>query len=355
MITLRVRLVALFVLMALVVAAVIVIAVERFSADQVMRLAMQTGLSEADAQAMFDSAVGRVVVIGAVVGVLLGALAAWWLMVRLLGPLRRLTDATRAVAGGDLRARVAAPPDPELRDLADAFNGMADSLERAEELRRRLVEDVAHELRTPLTSLRGYTEALADGVAEPTPAMLRTLHEEMLRLSRLVEQLDLLARGDPAGRALAMAPLDLPAIVTRATEIASPDLAGRGVTLRVDCAPDLPPVRGDADAIGQVVGNLLQNAVRYTDDGGSVTVDVASVPGEGVRTTVTNSGAPIPPDELPLIWERLYRVDRSRDRASGGSGIGLAIVRDIVRAHGGAVGAASANGRTEVWFTLPAA
>jgi two-component system, OmpR family, sensor histidine kinase BaeS len=353
-ITLRVRLVALFVLMALVVAAVIVVAVQRFSADQVMRLAMETGLSEADAQAMFDSAVGRVVLIGAIVGVVLGSLAAWWLMVRLLGPLRRLTDATRAVAAGDLAARVPAPPDPELRDLADAFNGMADSLQRAEELRRRLVEDVAHELRTPLTSLRGYTEALADGVAEPTPDMLRILHEEMLRLSRLVEQLDFLARGDPAGRPLAMAPLDLPAIVARATEIVAPDLATRGVALDVSCAPALAPVRGDADAIGQVVGNLLQNAVRYTDDGGAVTVAVA--PDEGaVRTTVTNSGTPIPPEELPLIWERLYRVDRSRDRASGGSGIGLAIVRDIVRAHGGEVGATSAMGRTEVWFTLPTA
>ena len=354
MITLRLRLVALFVLMALVVAAVIVIAVERFSADQVMRLAMETGLSEADAQAMFDSAVSRVVVIGALVGVILGSLAAWWLMVRLLGPLRRLTDATRAVAAGDLRARVAAPPDPELRELADAFNGMADSLQRAEELRRRLVEDVAHELRTPLTSLRGYTEALADGVAEPTPEMLRILHEEMLRLARLVEQLDLLARGDPAGRALAMAPLDLPAIVARATDIVAPDLAGRGITLDVHCEPDLPSVRGDADAIGQVVGNLLQNAVRYTDDGGSVTVQVSRRATGEVRTTVANTGASIPPDELPLIWERLYRVDRSRDRASGGSGIGLAIVRDIVRAHGGDVGAASTDGRTEVWFTLPA-
>jgi two-component system sensor histidine kinase BaeS len=353
-ITLRIRLVALFVLMALVVAGVIVIAVERFSADQVMRLAMQTGLSEADAQAMFDSAVSRVVVIGALVGVLLGSLAAWWLMVRLLGPLRRLTDATRAVAAGDLRARVAAPPDPELRELADAFNGMAGSLQRAEELRRRLVEDVAHELRTPLTSLRGYTEALADGVAEPTPEMLRILHEEMLRLARLVEQLDLLARGDPAGRALAMAPLDLRAIVARATEIVAPDLAARGVALDVHCEPGLPGVRGDADAIGQVVGNLLQNAVRYTDDGGSVNVEVARGPTGEVRTTVANTGAPIPADELPLIWERLYRVDRSRDRASGGSGIGLAIVRDIVRAHGGDVGAASTAGRTDVWFTLPA-
>jgi signal transduction histidine kinase len=340
--------------MALVVAAVIVVAVRRFSADQVMRLAMETGLSEADAQAMFDSAVGRVVLIGAIVGVVLGALAAWWLMVRLLGPLRRLTDATRAVAAGDLAARVPAPPDPELRDLADAFNGMADSLQRAEELRRRLVEDVAHELRTPLTSLRGYTEALADGVAEPTPDMLRILHEEMLRLSRLVEQLDRLARGDPAGRSLVMAPLDLPSIVARATEIVAPDLAARGVALDVTCEPEIPAVVGDTDAIGQVIGNLLQNAVRYTDDGGAVSVTVAPDIG-AVRTTVTNTGPPIPPDELPLIWERLYRVDPSRDRASGGSGIGLAIVRDIVRAHGGAVGATSGDGRTAVWFTLPSA
>ena len=113
-------------------------------------------------------------------------------------------------------------------------------------------------------------------------------------------------------------------------------------------------MRGDADAIGQVVGNLLQNAVRYTDDGGSVTVQVSRRATGEVRTTVANTGASIPPDELPLIWERLYRVDRSRDRASGGSGIGLAIVRDIVRAHGGDVGAASTDGRTEVWFTLPA-
>ncbi|HET7685224.1 MAG TPA: ATP-binding protein [Candidatus Limnocylindria bacterium] len=354
MITLRLRLFALFVLLALVVAAVIVFAVQRFSADQVMHLAMETGLSEAEAQQMFDAAVGRVVLIGAGVGVLLGGLAAWWTMVRILRPLARLTDATRAVATGDYAARVPEPPDPELRSLAEAFNGMTDSLRRAESLRRRLVEDVAHELRTPLTSLRGYTEALADGVTEPSPEVLRTLHEEILRLSRLVEQLDDLARGEPGGRAVARRPLDLAGLVDRALELHAADLAGRGIRLEVQTVAPLPVV-ADPDAIGQVLANLLGNAVRYTDDGGAVTVTVGRSDDGGARVAVANTGTTIPPGELPLIWERLYRVDPSRDRASGGSGIGLAIVREIVEAHGGTVGATSADGCTEVWFTLPAA
>lgn len=355
MITLRVRLFALFVLLALVVAAVIVFAVQRFSADQVMRLAMETGLSEAEAYAMFDAAVGRVVLIGAGVGVLLGGLAAWWTMVRVLRPLARLTDATRAVAGGDFAARVPEPPDPELRSLAAAFNGMTDSLRQAETLRRRLVEDVAHELRTPLTSLRGYTEALADGVTEPSPEVLRTLHEEILRLSRLVEQLDALARGEPAGRTVARVPVDLGSLVDRAVELHATDLAGRGIRLEVQRGGQLPPVVADPDAIGQVLANLLGNAVRYTDDGGAVTVTTRRDRDGGARVTVANTGATIPGAELPLIWERLYRVDPSRDRASGGSGIGLAIVREIVEAHGGRVGATSADRCTEVWFSLPAA
>ncbi len=355
MITLRVRLMALFVLLALVVAAVIVFAVERFSADQVMHLAMQTGLSETEAQAMFDTAVGRVVLIGAGVGVLLGGLAAWWIMRRVLRPLARLTDATHAVASGDFAAHVPEPPDPELRSLADAFNSMTDSLRRAEALRRRLVEDVAHELRTPLTSLRGYTEALADGVVDPSPEVLRNLHEEIVRLSRLVEQLDSLARGEPAGRAFARSPLDLSALVERAVELHAAELAGRSVRLSVDPAGTLPPVLADPDAVGQVIANLLQNAARYSDAGGTVDVTLAAPGPALVRTAVANTGPTIPADELPMIWERLYRVDPSRDRASGGSGIGLAIVREIVEALGGSVGASSAEGRTEVWFTLPTA
>jgi two-component system sensor histidine kinase BaeS len=350
--TLRLRLIGLFMLLTLAVAAVMFLAVQRFGSEQIMRLAMEGGSSEAEAQAMFDDYIGRVLLIGAVVGAGLGGLAAWWLLRRILRPLERLMLATRAIAAGDLGVRVPPAPDPELQRLADSFNQMAASLERVEELRRSLVEDVAHELRTPLTSLQGYLEAMADGVVEPTPEMLRTVHEEILRLTRLVEELDRLARGESGETEHARAEIDLAAVVQRAVAISSPELAARRISVRVDDAADLPPLLAEPDAIGQVVANLLQNAVRYTDDGGEVVITLRLEQG-AVRCTIENTGTAIPVDELPLIWERLYRVDRSRARASGGAGIGLAIVRQIVQAHGGEVGASSADGRTRIWFRLP--
>lgn len=350
--SLRLRLIGLMVALALVVAGVMILAVERFSADQIMQLATRSGASPAQAQAMFDAYVNRILLIGAGLGVVLGALTAWWLLRRILRPLDRLTDASRAIAGGDLAVRVPDPPDPELRGLADAFNQMAATLERIEQLRRTLVENVAHELRTPLTSLQGYTEALADGVIEPTPEMLRTVHEEIVRLTHLVEELDQLARGERRERDLARAEIDLAAIVQRAVAIASPELASRQISIRVEDAASLPRLMAEPDAIGQVVSNLMQNAARYTDDGGAVVVRLRAE-GDWVHCEIENTGAGIPPEELPYIWERLYRVDPSRARATGGSGIGLAIVRQIVEAHGGQVGAGSGDGRTRIWFRLP--
>jgi signal transduction histidine kinase len=352
--TLRLRLIGLFVLLALAVAAAMILAVQRFGSEQIMHLAMEAGASEEEAQAMFDEYVGRVLLIGAGVGVGLGGLAAWWLLRRILRPLDRMTDASRAIAAGDLAARVPAAPDPELQRLTDAFNAMAATLQRVEELRRALVEDVAHELRTPLTSLQGYLEAMADGVVEPTPDMLRTVHEEIVRLTRLVEGLDQLARGEAAHREQARAEVDLAALVERAVAISSPELASRRITIRVEDPDSLPRLLAEPDAVGQVLSNLMQNAARYTDDGGEIVVRLREE-GGWVRCAVENTGAPIPPAELPLIWERLHRVDPSRARTSGGAGIGLAIVREIVESHGGQVGAASAGGRTSIWFRLPAA
>jgi two-component system sensor histidine kinase BaeS len=348
------RLVALFVLLSLLVAGVIVVAVLQFSSEQVMRLIMQGAHTTEQAHAMFDQYVVRVMLVGAATGIGLGSLAAWWLVRRVMRPLDQLTGASHAIRGGDLAARVPEPPDPELRRLAQSFNRMAASLERGEELRRALVEDVAHELRTPLSSLRGYTEALAEGVTEPTPTVLRSVHEEIERLTRLVEELDQLARGENGGRSLTRTAIDLPAIVRRTLELASPQLADRRVQVHVDQGNRLPSLEADGDAIGQVVTNLVQNAARYSSDGGTIAVSLAATDGS-VRCTVTNSGTTIPADELPLIWERLHRVDRSRARVSGGAGIGLAIVRQIVEAHGGSVGANSADGQTQVWFSLPAA
>jgi len=351
MTSLRTRLVVVFVSLALVVAAVIVFAVLQFSAERVMHLIMEGVDTPDEAQAMFDQYVVRVLLIGAAVGVIVGSLAAWWLVRRVLRPLERLTRATRAVAAGDLAARVAEPPDPELRQLAAAFNQMTATLERVEQLRRRLVEDVAHELRTPLTSLRGFTEALADGVVEPTPEILRSVNEEIERLTRLVEGLDQLVRGEGV-RQRARAEVDLSVLVGRALDLASPELLSRRIQVRIEHEGTPMRMLAEPDEIGQVVTNLVQNAARYTDDGGSITVRLRAE-GDWLRCSVENTGAPIPADQLPLIWERLYRVDRSRARASGGAGIGLAIVREIVEAHGGSVGASSGDGRTAVWFRLP--
>ena len=142
------------------------------------------------------------------------------------------------------------------------------------------------------------------------------------------------------------------ALVQRVAALQSAELTARRITLSVDRPDDLPALMAEPDAIGQVVTNLLQNAGRYTNDGGEVRVMLRRE-GDWMRCTIENTGAGIPPDELPYIWERLYRVDRSRARTSGGAGIGLAIVRQIVEAHGGEVGASSGDGRTRIWFQLP--
>jgi two-component system, OmpR family, sensor histidine kinase BaeS len=141
--------------------------------------------------------------------------------------------------------------------------------------------------------------------------------------------------------------------VRRTLGIAAPELAARSITVRLDDGPDIPRLVADPDAIGQVVANLVNNAARYTTDGGEVTASLRA-DGGTIRCTIANTGPEIPPDELPLIWERFHRVDRSRARTTGGAGIGLAIVRQIVQSHGGEVGARSGDGLTEVWFQLPA-
>ena len=353
MTTLRARLILAVVLASVVVAIVVVVAVQRFSTEQITQLLMEGIETEAEARAMADEYIGRVVAIAAAAGVALGTIIAYWLVRRVLRPLARLAAATRQVTVGDLAARVAEPPDRELRDVARAFNQMAATLQRVEELRTALVEDVAHELRTPLTSLRGFTEALADGVVEPTPEMLRTVHEEIERLTRLVEQLDALARTTAVAHVQVRAEIDLGEVIRRALDLKAPELASRAIDVRIEEGRGLPRLVADPDGIGQVVANLVQNASRYTADGGDITVRLRS-DGSSILCAITNTGAQIPPDELPLIWERLHRVDRSRTRTTGGAGIGLAIVRQIVEAHGGSVGARSDGGRTEIWFQLPA-
>ncbi|HEY8179681.1 MAG TPA: ATP-binding protein, partial [Candidatus Limnocylindria bacterium] len=349
--SLRTQLTLALVLTSVLAAGVVVLAVQLFSMERVAELLMLGVKDAAEADAMVEQYVGRVVAIGAVAGVLLGGLVAWWLVRRVMRPLQRLSVGTQRIAAGDLSARVEVPPNNELAEVAISFNQMAASLERMEQLRRALVEDVAHELRTPLTTLRGYTEALADGLVQPTPEMLRTVRDEIERMSRLVEGLDALARNERSARQQVLAEVQLGDVVRRTLALADPTLRVRDIRVRIDEPETIPVVMADPDGIGQVVSNLVQNAVDYTVDGGEVVARLTAE-GGGVRCEIANTGPDIPPDELPLIWERLHRADPSRTRSTGGAGIGLALVRQIIERHRGEVGASSGGGRTAIWFRL---
>ncbi|HEU0245347.1 MAG TPA: ATP-binding protein, partial [Candidatus Limnocylindrales bacterium] len=261
----------------------------------------------------------------------------------------RIADAARRLADGDLDVRVPEEGPQELRDLAAAYNAMAARLAEQEMVRREFIVNAAHELRTPLTNLQGYLEALRDGVLPPDPATFDSLREEVDRLTRLAASLDVLG-GEGAERGPAGA-VDVGATVRASADLVAPVLSRRSIALAVD-APAGLVVHARSDELTQVLANLLQNAVRYTPSGGEVRVTAARAD-DGVRVTVANTGPGIPPDDLPRVWERFYRVEKSRDRARGGAGIGLAIVRQLVEEAGGRVGASSDGGWTTFWLTLP--
>jgi signal transduction histidine kinase len=229
---------------------------------------------------------------------------------------------------------------------------MASSLEEQERMRRDFIANAAHELRTPLTNLQGYLEALRDGVITADRATYESLHEEADRLVRLSRSLDALAEGDAATTPPELTPVDLAAAVRSAVELAAPAIERAGLRVALE-APDTLPARANADHLAQVLANLLSNAVRYTPRGGLVTITAQRRPGD-LLVTVANTSETIPPADLDRVFERFYRVEKSRDRARGGAGIGLAIVKQLVEAGGGRVGAASADGMTSVWFSLPA-
>jgi two-component system sensor histidine kinase BaeS len=280
------------------------------------------------------------------VGVLLSAV----LVRAVTQPVRRMRDLARRIAGGDYAARVDARGAAELAQLAASLNQMAESLQHLESLRKDLVANVAHELRTPLTNLRGYLEAVRDGLTPASPETIAMLHDEVMRLVRLVDALHDLSRLDALLPQLHPAPLDVGALAERLITLRRAEFAARDITVRVTASP--VRVNADADLVSQAVGNLLDNALKYTPRAGEVAVEVARDDGM-VRLAVSNTGGEIPPADLPFIFERFYRGEKSRSRESGGAGIGLAIVQEIARAHGGRTGASSGGGRTTVWIAFP--
>ncbi|MBO9663300.1 ATP-binding protein [Dokdonella sp.] len=291
----------------------------------------------------------------AVLVVLVGAFAAAFLLARwLLAPVRALAEGTHALAAGDFARRVDASRRDELGALAADFNRLAASLEQHREARRRWGADIAHELRTPLSILRGEVQALQDGVRAPSERAFASLDAECGRLASLVEDLYQLALADAGALEYRFEPMNLAALVR---DVAEPQRAlceDAGLRLELSVAP-VPPLSGDARRLAQLLDNLLANARRYTDAPGTVRVALAAG-ADGLLLAVEDSAPGVAPEHLPRLFERLYRVDPSRRRADGGAGLGLAICRAIVEAHGGGITASrSTLGGLRIEVRLPSA
>lgn len=272
---------------------------------------------------------------------------------RLSAPVRSLTAAAGAVSRGDRGARVGALSGvpAELGELATTFDGMADTIAAEEQLRRDLVADVAHELRTPVAVLQANCEALLDGVVAHTREQTASLHEEVLRLARMVDDLQALASADAAALHLVREPCDLAAVAEAATTAMESTAASGGVRLRREVTSAM--VNGDRVRLHQIVTNLLSNAIKFSPPDSAVTVRVGRDDGQ-VVLVVADSGTGMDPDELPHAFERFWRSSSNTDRA--GTGLGLSIVHDLVTAHGGTVGIDSEPGAgTRVTVRLPEA
>ncbi len=281
----------------------------------------------------------------AVAASLVTALAASWLLAqRLARPIRTLAETAARIGAGSYQARVPTPAgDDELAALATAFNQMAQALESTERRRQALLADLAHELRTPLATLEGYVEGLADEVVAADQDAWRVLQAELARLRRLVEDLETVSRVEERQLHLHLDPVDPGALVARAVQAAQPAYQAKGVTLTAGVDRSLPLVSADPDRLGEVLDNLLSNALRHTPKGGQVEV-TATQRGNEVELSVRDTGEGIPPELLDQVFQRFFRVDPARTRNDGsGNGLGLTISRAIVQAHRGRLWAESSG------------
>lgn len=336
-----------------VIILVVWLAIDQLAARYFMALMNRYDVSPTDIHQMFLASIHRYLLWASLAALGLAFILSFLLLRRLLLPLSQMSAITRDMAAGNFSARVEIASEDEVGQLGISFNRMADSLEQIERLRKNMVADVAHELRTPLTNLRGYVEALNDEVLPPSPVTFHMLQQEIMRLVNLVENLQQLARADAARAYLHRRELALPEVIEQMLALYRPVLQERRIEVETDFAADAVRLAADRDKLLQAVRNLIENAGKYTPHGGTLKIS-SSRAADGIKVIFANSGAGIAERDLPFIFERFFRADRSRSREAGGAGIGLAIVKELIEAHGGRVGAESSDGQTRIWFLLPA-
>jgi len=315
-----------------------------------------------DLYANFRAAMGEALFQAGLAAFLVALGVSLYISRRIVSPIQEMTTASQYIAGGHFDQRVQIPGDivssdlDELAQLALSFNQMAEKLHQTENMRVQLIGDISHELRTPLTTIKGSMEGLMDGVLPPTPETLQQIYQEADRLQRLVADLQELSRVQAGAISLKLESGDLNPLIKSVAGRLHSQFDDKGVSLKVDLPPALPRVAFDEDRISQVLINLLGNALQYTPEGGKVSLIVRQA-GKEILIQVQDTGIGIPAEHLENLFNRFYRVDKSRSRAGGGSGIGLTIAKHLVEAHGGQIWAESKGpGKGSTFsFNLPIA
>jgi histidine kinase len=316
----------------------------------------------ADLFTNFRTAVNEALTIAALAAVISAIVVSIFVSRQVVTPVQEMMVASRYIAAGHYDERVNVPGNlskddlDELSQLALSFNQMAEKLEKVESMRRQLIGDVSHELRTPLTAIKGSMEGLMDGVLPENDETYMGIYREADRLQRLVNDLQELSRVEAGAYELDLHPVDLLVVISAVVKRLELQFKEKGVLLEVDVPDDLPSIQADEDRIGQVLLNLVGNALQFTPSGGSVVVSAAQRNKE-IKISVSDTGIGISPEDIENIFTRFYRVDKSRSRAGGGSGIGLTISKYLVEAHGGRIWVESAGldrGSTFT-FSLPSA
>ena len=299
-------------------------------------LALDTSLSPNSASNAFvrtlSTATWQSSLVAALFALVIGSL----LFRQIISPIRSVTDAARKIAAGDLDQRVPEGSSDEIGQMAQTFNQMADALEHDRQLRQNMTADIAHELRTPLSIIQGNLEAMMDGVLPSSPKEIASLHEETLLLNRLVADLRLLSLAEAGQLHLNRTDTDILVLVKQIVVSLQPTADALHVALVTDLPVSCPSLKLDIDRTNQIFHNIIANALRFTPADGKITVH-ARLTEEAMLVDISDTGTGIAPDDLPHIFDRFYRGEKSRNRASGGSGIGLAIVRQLMQAQGGDV------------------